>query len=235
MLASATVIDVEAGTVAPRTLVIRGGSIDAVLTPGSAELPPAGARVLDCTGLYVLPGESVLTGTPACERAQVPLRSAPLRAAGWRRKRPQTAAGRHCPKHKLCLRPPAPAPYPLTAPAPDTTTAPASPSRPLRRARPRHRLHRQPPRAAVAAGEPGDRAGGGGARGHAAAGVHHSAGRRCALRVLGLRGRAISSACVITETVGSSALCVWTQWLGIPSLSGHERLDCPHCWYCRRR
>lgn len=52
----ANVVDVRAGTVLPdRTIVVAGGRIRAV-APSSTVAPPRGARVLDASGAWVIPG-----------------------------------------------------------------------------------------------------------------------------------------------------------------------------------
>jgi imidazolonepropionase-like amidohydrolase len=56
LISDVTVVDVVAGASRPhRTIVVRNGRIETV-TPGLPPKPPAGARVLDGAGKYVIPG-----------------------------------------------------------------------------------------------------------------------------------------------------------------------------------
>ncbi|MBM3612613.1 MAG: dihydroorotase, partial [Alphaproteobacteria bacterium] len=76
---NARLIDPEAGTDAPGTLVIDRGRIRAA----GAASPPAGARIVDCAGLCLAPGIvdwGVKIGEPG-ERHRESFRSAGLAAA----------------------------------------------------------------------------------------------------------------------------------------------------------
>ena len=79
---NARLIDPEAGTDAPGTLVIDRGRIRAAGAAGAAS-PPAGARIVDCAGLCLAPGIvdwGVKIGEPG-ERHRESFRSAGLAAA----------------------------------------------------------------------------------------------------------------------------------------------------------
>lgn len=65
LLTNATVIDPEAGTETPGSVLLKEGAIEAVITSGGADLPD-GVKVIDCGGKYLAPG-IIDVGVKVCE------------------------------------------------------------------------------------------------------------------------------------------------------------------------
>ena len=148
------VVDTEAGSLLPdlHNVYIRDGRIERLGVSETVSPDVPGAQVLDCQGMFLLPGEWTQLHVSLAPLFVRYLSTSLLRLPTWQPTRPPARRTRRARR------------------------------RAVRRARALHRLHRQPAGPAVPARELGGGASSARSGGHAHAGVHHRPRCRWALR-----------------------------------------------------